>query len=254
MKLDILAVGAHPDDVELGCGGTLALLAGQSTRVGILHLTSGEKGTRGDAERRRAEARQAAACLGAELVDFLDCGDAALRCGVEEEDALIERIRRWSPEVVLAPPPRDRHPDHGRAHQLVVDACFYAGLAGRTPEVGRETSAPDRGTRPHRPAALFFYMGHDPFEVSFIVDVTSTWETKRQALAAYGSQLHRPGGETPVAEDPPTKISSPEFAQAMEGRARHYGLLIGATFGEPFQSPLPLAITDLWAIRPRGPR
>ena len=112
MKLDVLAIGAHPDDVELGCGGTLALLSAAGKRTGILHLSRGEAGTRGTAEQRIEEARRAGVALGAEVVDFLDCGDGALRNGRAEEDSLIDVLRRYRPELVLGPPPRDRHPDH----------------------------------------------------------------------------------------------------------------------------------------------
>jgi bacillithiol biosynthesis deacetylase BshB1 len=131
MKLDVLAVGAHPDDVELGCGGTLARLASEGRAVGILHLTRGERGTRGTPEGRRAEAEAAAAALGAAAMDFLDCGDGGLRTGPAEEDSLIVKLRLWRPDLVLAPSPHDRHPDHTRAHRLVEAACFYAGLRHR---------------------------------------------------------------------------------------------------------------------------
>ncbi len=247
MKLDVLAVGAHPDDVELGCGGTLALLAAQGRKVGILHLTRGERGTRGTAEERQAEAERAAAALGTAAMGFLDCGDGGLRTGPAEEDSLIARLREWRPDLVLAPAPHDRHPDHTRAHQLVEAACFYAGLRNRG-----EGEA-------HRPAALFAYMQHDPFEPSFIVDVTGVWERKLESLRAYRSQLHQlekddKDGRDEDKKEPMTKVASPEFRLAVEGRARHFGLLIGAAFGEPFWSRLPLAVSDLLAILPGGVR
>ncbi|HXT22269.1 MAG TPA: bacillithiol biosynthesis deacetylase BshB1, partial [Thermoanaerobaculia bacterium] len=244
--LDVLAIGAHPDDAELGCGGTLALLAQAGKRVGLLHLTTGEAGSRGTAEGRRREAENAAAALGAVALAFLDCGDGGLRNGTAEEDALIAELRRLRPELVLGPTPADRHPDHGRAHRLVADACFYAGLARRG------------AGKPHRPAAVFSYMQHDPFAPSFIVDVSTAWEAKQRALDAYESQLHQPRGtepgagwatapattQVPVAPPPPaaTKVSSPEFRLAIAGRAQHFGLMIGAAYGEPFWSPLPLAV------------
>ena len=257
--VDVLAIGAHPDDAELGCGGTLALLAQQGRRVGLLHLTGGEAGSRGTADERRREAENAAAALGAVALAFLDCGDGGLRTGVAEEDALIAELRRLRPELVLGPTPADRHPDHGRAHRLVADACFYAGLRRRG------------SGAPHRPAALFAYMQHDPFEASFIVDVTATWAAKERALDAYESQLHQPRGsaapqvgwatapattQAPVATAPPaaTKVSSPEFRLAIAGRAQHFGLMIGAAYGEPFWSPLPLAVADPLALLPRGLR
>jgi len=250
--VDVLAVGAHPDDVELGCGGTLAVLALAGRRVGILHLTRGEAGTRGTATQRRREAAAAAAALGAATLDFLDCGDGGLRAGAAEEDAVVALLRRRRPEIVLAPAPADRHPDHARAHRLVADACFYAGLARR---------ARGRGGRAHRPAALFAFMQHDLFAPSFVVDVTAGWERKLAALAAYESQLHQPGARGAGADrrgkpdwGPATLVASREFRLAVEGRARHFGLLVGAELGEPFWSPQPLAVADPWQLRPRGHR
>lgn len=244
-SVDVLAIGAHPDDVELGCGGTLALLAASGRRIGIVHLTGGEAGTRGTPEERVREAEAAAAALGASSLDFLDCGDGALRRGRAEEDALVAVLRRRRPELVLGPTPRDRHPDHGRAHRLVADAAFYAGLAGR--------SAPGEA---HRPGAVFSYMQHDPFDPSFVVDVTAVWSVKLAALAEYRTQLHQPGTNEPGAPsiEPPTKVASPEFRAAVEGRARHFGMMIGAEFGEPFHSALPLAVRDPFGLVPGGLR
>ncbi|HEV7786873.1 MAG TPA: bacillithiol biosynthesis deacetylase BshB1 [Thermoanaerobaculia bacterium] len=243
MKLDVLAIGAHPDDVELGCGGTLARLASEGRSVGILHLTRGERGTRGTAEGRQAEAEGAAAALGAKAMDFLDCGDGGLRTGPAEEDSLIVKLREWRPDLVLAPSPHDRHPDHTRAHQLVEAACFYAGLRNRG-EGG-----------PFRPAAMFAYMQHDLFAPSFIVDVSASWEAKLASLRAYRSQLHQPEEKDKEKDGGPmTKVASPEFRLAVEGRARHFGLLIGAAFGEPFWSRGPLAAGDLLSLLPGGVR
>lgn len=243
-KLDVLAIGAHPDDLELGCGGTLALLARAGRRVGVLHLTRGERGTRGTEGERRAEAERAAAALGAVELAFLDCGDGGLRTGAAEEDSLIALLRRWRPDLVLGPTPRDRHPDHTRAHELVEAACFYAGLANRSPESGP----------PDRPAAVFSYMQHDLFAPSFVVDVTDVWEDKLESLRSYRSQLHQPGETREEDGKPVTKISTPEFWHAVEGRARHFGLLIGATFGEPFWSRIPLAVADPMSLLPGGVR
>jgi len=243
MKLDVLAIGAHPDDVELGCGGTLARLAGEGRSVGILHLTRGERGTRGTPEGRQAEAEAAAAALGAKAMDFLDCGDGGLRTGPAEEDSLIVKLRLWRPDLVLAPSPHDRHPDHTRAHGLVEAACFYAGLKNRG-----EGEA-------FRPAALFAYMQHDLFPPSFIVDVTASWEAKLASLRAYRSQLHQPEEKDKGKDGAPmTKVASPEFRLAVDGRARHFGLLIGAAFGEPFWSRGPLAAGDLLSLLPGGVR
>jgi bacillithiol biosynthesis deacetylase BshB1 len=243
--VDVLAIGAHPDDVELGCGATLAALARAGRRVGILHLTGGEAGSRGTPAERRREAERAAGELGAVAVDFLALGDGALRTGPEEEEQVIAVLRRRRPELVFAPTPADRHPDHGRAHRLVVDAAFYAGLARRG------------AGSPHRPAALFSYLQHDPIEPAFVVDVTATWDAKMRALDAYASQLHPAAAgdrePRPVA-GPATKVASREFRLAVEGRARHYGQLVGAELGEAFLSRLPLAVADPWQLLPRGLR
>jgi len=252
--VELMAVGAHPDDVELSCGGTLALAASRGRRVGIVHLTRGEAGTRGSAEERAAEARCAADALGAASLDVLDCGDGHLRTGRAEEDALIEVIRRRRPEVILGPPPRDRHPDHRRAHNLLEAAAFYAGLTGRT------LPGDAAGLAPHRPGAVFYYMQHNSFDPTFVVDVGDAWEAKKHALACYGSQLQVPGdwgeegGDEPPRDEPITKVATPEFSLAMEGRMRHFGLLIGAALGEPFGSKLPLAVGDPLDVLPGGVR
>jgi len=238
-RLDVLAIGAHPDDVELGCGATVALMASAQRRVGILHLTSGEMGTRGMPEERRQEAERAGRVLGAETVLFLDCGDGGLRAGAAEVDALIDVLREHRPELVFGPTPQDRHPDHERAHRLVREACFYSGLRRRG------------DGDPHRPAAVYSYMQHDPFDPSFVVDVTVSWETKMAALDEFRSQLHQPGERR---DEPGTKVSSAAFRDAVVGRARQFGMLIGAEFGEPFWSRLPLPVGDPWALRPRRMR
>ena len=239
MKLDVLAIGAHPDDVELGCGGTVALLARSGRRVGILNLTRGEASTRGTADERRGEAEEAASILGVTAVEFLDFGDGSLRHRSEEEDRLIAALRRLQPDLVLGPAPSDRHPDHGRAHNLIADTCYYSGLARR-----------GEGD-PHRPAANFSYMQHDPFEPSFVVDVSTTWELKLEALKAYKSQLYQ---DKSSRDEPATKVASPEFRKAVEGRANHYGLMIGSAYGEPFWSRLPIAVSDPWSLLPGGLR
>ena len=172
-------------------------------------------------------------------VDFLDCGDGALRRGVAEEDALIEVLRRWRPEILSRTDPRRPPsrpwpgPSAGRRRR------FYAGLTRRG------------AGSPHRPAAVFSYMQHDPFAPSFIVDVSAVWEKKLAALAAYGSQLYQPGSDR---DEPPTKVSSPEYSRAVVGRAQHFGLLIGAAYGEPFLSRLPLAVHDVMSLVPSGLR
>lgn len=225
--VDLLAIGAHPDDVELACGGTVAKVVQQGMRAAIVHLTRGEAGTRGTTAEREAEAAEAGRRLGVTEVVFGDCGDGDLGTGRAEIDWLIGVLRRLRPRVVLAPPPLDRHPDHGRAHRLVSEACFYAGLRRRG------------DGEPHRPAAVFHYMQHDSFEPDFVVDVTAVWEHKQRALDAYASQLHQPGR---AAAGPVTKVSTPGYRLAVEGRARHFGQLVGVELAEAFGSRLPLLV------------
>ena len=182
------------------------------------------------------------------MLEILDCGDGDLRGGTEEQDEVIELLRRYRPDLVLAPTPSDRHPDHDRAHRLVREACFYAGLAGR-----------GSGGDPFRPAATFSYMQHDPFEPTFVVDATTGWERKMAALAEYKSQLYQPGertgaGEGAARDEPPTKVASADFYEAITGRARHFGLMIGVSYGEPFWSRLPPAVDDPLSLLPKGVR
>ncbi|MEM7481189.1 MAG: bacillithiol biosynthesis deacetylase BshB1 [Acidobacteriota bacterium] len=248
--VDVLAIGAHPDDVELACGGTLARLEASGRRVGIAHLTGGEAGTRGTAAERRREAEAAAEVLRAAHLDILDCGDGALRRGLTEEEQVMALLRRRRPDIVLGPPPADRHPDHGRAHELVAAAVFYAGLRSRSRGRGEA----------HRPGAFFHYMQHDLFEPRFIVDVSPVWERKVAALSAYRSQLHfgsqggSEGDDGEERDEPMTKVATPAFSRAVEGRARHFGEVIGAEFGEPFGSRQALAVSDLFALLPGGVR
>jgi bacillithiol biosynthesis deacetylase BshB1 len=233
VTVEVLAVGAHPDDVELGCGGTLARLGAAGRRFAIVSLTRGERGSRGEPEQRAAEAAAGGKALGAAEVIVLDCGDGGLRRGAAEEDAVIAVLRRLRPRVVLLPPPRDRHPDHERACALVRDACYYAGLVRR-----------GEG-EPHRPALLLSYELHRPIEPTLVVDVTATFERKLLALRAHRSQFHDPGA---AAAAPATWVSSPQFWAAIEARARVHGALVGCELGEAFLAHGPIAVADPCAL------
>jgi bacillithiol biosynthesis deacetylase BshB1 len=237
VTVDVLAVGAHPDDVELGCGATLARLREAGRTFAILSLTRGERGSRGTPELRAEEAAAGGAVLGAAEVTLLDCGDGGLRHGVAEEDAVIEQLRRQRPSVVLLPPPRDRHPDHARACALVHDACYYAGLRKRG------------AAEPHRPRLLLSYELNQPFEPTLVVDVGSGFALKLEALRAHHSQFHDP---TQAATGAATWVSSPEFWAAIEGRARAHGARIGCAFGEAFLAHGPLAASDALTLLALG--
>jgi N-acetylglucosamine malate deacetylase 1 len=222
---DILAFGAHPDDVELGCGGSLIQAADRGLRVAVADLSTGEMSTRGTQEGRQREKTEAAALMG--LVDRLSLGlpDAHLGSDYSHRLPIVEAIRKLKPRIVLAPFPEDKHPDHAAAGQLVRDASYLAGVA----KYG--TSAP------HRPSQVYHYMMHRPFEPSFVVDITDVWERKMSAIKAYESQFQ---AGTAGAQ---TAISQPGFLKMVEARAIWYGSMIGAAYGEPFymNGPLPLS-------------
>ena len=234
--MDCLAIGAHPDDAELFAGGTLASCIAKGYEVGILHLTRGECGTRGSAEERRIEAGDAAKALGVAPANMaiLDLGDARLANSEENRLQVIRIIRQWRPRLVLHHLHLDRHPDHRKASRLCEDACFYAGLA----RIGTDQEA----YRP--PSRLMFFNNTAPSPpADLIVDISDFFERKMAALAAYRSQFHNPSYPGPV-----TYISSPEFIQQIETRARYYGAMIGARYGEPFRTSAPLRVNDPLAL------
>lgn len=229
--VDIIFFGAHPDDVELSCGGTVAKCVKDGLRVGIVDLTRGEMGTRGTPQTRKKEAQGAAKALGATFRQQLDFGDGNLQTGREQELELIELLRIRRPRLVVVSYPDERHPDHARTGQLVTDASFYAGLRAL------ETGAPA-----HRPQAVLYYLQNYMFTPSFIVDVSKQWKTKMRSIAAYKSQFH-----DPKSKEPQTFISDPKFLEMIEARGRHFGALIGVDYGEAYISKQPPRVDDLLA-------
>ena len=234
MKLrtvDILAVSAHADDIELSCGGTILRAVDQGQSVGIVDLTRGEMGTRGTSQVRKKEAEEARQRLGAAFRVQLDFGDGGMRTGREEEMEFIRLIRETRPAVVIAPYPDDRHPDHTRTGRLVTEASFYAGL------VKIET-----GQKAHRPqAVIYFLQNYQPLP-SFVVDITSTFDRKMKAVNTFKSQFHKTG-----SKEPNTFIARKSFLSVIEARARHFGAMVGADFGEAFVTKLPPRVDDLVA-------
>ena len=228
MPVDVLAIAAHADDVELGCAGTLVRLAAQGRRFGIVDLTRGEMGTRGDTGTRERESRRAAEILGAQFRETLDFGDGGLRQTRENELALVDLIRRERPRLLLTSYPDDRHPDHRRAGELVTDAAYYAGLRRI------ETSHPA-----HRPQQTIYFSTAYVHAPTFVVDVTAAMEKRLASIRCYSSQFH-----DPQSREPETLLSQRSFLDAIEARARHFGFLIGVEFGEGFVSKRPPRIDD----------
>jgi bacillithiol biosynthesis deacetylase BshB1 len=229
MPVDVLAIAAHPDDVEMTCAGTLVMLARRGRRFGIVDLTSGEMGTRGTPAEREAEGKRAAEILGAEFRETLDLHDGGLETGRAAELAVIEVIRRETPRVVLTSYPDDRHPDHARAGRLVTDAAYYAGL---------RKLATDRPA--HRPQQVLYYSTFLLQEPSLLVDVTPAMATRRAAVRVFASQFH-----DPASKEPQTMLSAESFLEKVEARARHFGMLAGVEFAEGFVTKRPPRIEDL---------
>lgn len=226
--VDILAIGAHPDDVELGCGGALAALRERGRTFGILDLTRGEAGTRGTPEIRARESAEAARILGATFRTSLDLGDGNLRTDRDAELQVIDVVRRARPRLVFAPHEKDRHPDHVRASRLSVSACFYAGLRSLV----REDPA-------HRPQQVVFYLSSFVAEPSFLVDVSDVFDRKVASIRAYASQFY-----DPRSEEPRTFISSEEYFLGIEARAQTFGRLANVRHAEAFVSHAPPVLAD----------
>ncbi len=221
MDMDALAFGAHADDVELGCGGTLVKLSALGHRTGVVVLTQGEMATRGSAEIRAREFTNAARIMGLTVHQMLDIPDGRVEVTWENKLKIIGVLRAHKPKIVFAPYWVDRHPDHEQASHLVRQAAYLSGL--RKIETGEP---------PFRPYKIIYYQTRFEFTPSFIVDISDAHERKMNAVRAYESQFHRPGQAEPESDG--TLIGRPEFLDTVETRARYYGAHIGAKFGEPF--------------------
>lgn len=239
MKLDILAIGAHPDDVELGCSGVLIKERKKGKKVGIVDLTQGELGTRGTVETRYAEATEAGRIIGVSARENLKMRDGFFVNDETHQLQLITAIRKYRPEIVIGNIYEDRHPDHGRAGALIYDACFYSGLRQI------KTTAPDGTTQEHwRPKYLFHYIQDRFYEPDIIVDISDVWEERQQSILAYTTQFNG-GNDSP---DPQTYISSPEFIDAVTARARLLGKRIGVKYAEGFLSKKSIGVSSFDAL------
>ncbi len=228
MSVDLLAIGAHPDDVELIIGGTVAKLTRKGKRVALIDLTRGEMGTRGTPDIRAREAAEAARVLGITERINLDMGDGRLENTFENRVRLIEEIRRLRPVIVMCHHWEDLHPDHVVAAELIRSIMYPVGME----------KFPAKGT-PYRPHEFLFFMGHFPFQPQLIVDISDDFQTKLAAARCYASQLYQPD-----ATERPTNISQPDFLLNIEARARHYGSQILKTYGEPFGVLRPVPVDD----------
>jgi N-acetylglucosamine malate deacetylase 1 len=235
VTVDILAFGAHPDDVELAASGTLIRAARAGAKTAVITLTRGEMGTRGTLAMRAAEFDAASAIMGVSHHEMLSLPDGGLTVDEPSREAIIREIREHRPRVILLPYWEDRHPDHPAASRIIEEASFLAGLSKR-----------DTGQEPHRPSQLVYYMSTWEFDPSFIVDVSGVIEDKRRTLQAYETQLFKPGAAgAAAAKEPPTFIASEQFHELLFARMAHYGHLIGKKYGEPFKIRGHLEVADL---------
>lgn len=240
MKLDILAITAHPDDVELCCAGTLLSQIALGKKVGIVDLTRGELGTRGTPEGRIQEAKNAAAIMNIAVRDNVGFADGFFANNEAHQKAIIPYIRKYQPDIVITNAVTDRHPDHGRAGQLVSDSCFYSGLrmVKTFDEQGNEQEA-------WRPRQVFHTVQDRYITPDFIVDITHVHDKKVEAIRAFESQFFVPSYNS---DEPQSYISSPDFLEFVIARAREMGHAIGVTFGEGFTTSRKLGVRDLSAF------
>lgn len=231
--VDLLAIAAHPDDVELAIGGTMLVAKALGYRTAIVDLTRGELSSRGDLVTRAAETDRASELLGLAHRENLDLPDGGVRDTHEAREKLVDAVRRLRPRVMLAPWKEDLHADHAGAG-LLVERSWYLGGVGKFAQ-RTEGAQP---IEPHRPRLLGFYMCHTPFVSSAVIDVTSVWSQKVDVMRCYSSQFGD-GNSGPA-----TKISQPHFMAGIEGRAREHGLLAGCEFGEPIRWEYPALLSD----------
>ena len=238
MKLDILAIGSHPDDVELGCSGTLINEIRQGKRAGILDLTQGELGSRGTIETRYQEAADAAKIIGISVRENLRMRDGFFQNDEAHQLQVIKILRKYQPEIVFANILEDRHPDHGRGGWLAYDACFFSGLR-QVKTTGDDGIEQERW----RPKMLLHYIQDRFYEPDLIVDVSDVWEQRMEAVKAYRTQFLPDG-----SKDPQTYISSPAFTEALIARARLLGKRIGVRYAEGFVSKKDIGVRSLDAL------
>jgi len=234
MKLHILAIGAHPDDVELGCTGTLINHIKKGQKAGVLDLTQGDLGSRGTIESRFEEANASAKVMGLSMRENLKMADGFFKNDREHLLQIIAVLRRYQPEIVLANALADRHPDHGRAGRLIADACFFSGLRKI------ETDWEGEPQQPWRPKKVFHYIQDRFEEPDFVVDISDSYEQKMEAIKCFKTQFFNDD-----SGDPQTYISAPGFLDKISNRASQLGHRIGVKYGEGFKLESALGVNDL---------
>ncbi|TMU56275.1 bacillithiol biosynthesis deacetylase BshB1 [Flagellimonas algicola] len=239
MKLDILVFGAHPDDAELGAGGTIAKEVARGKKVGIIDLTRGELGTRGTAEIRDEEAAKAAEILGVAVRENMQFADGFFVNDKNHQMEIIKMVRKYRPEVVLCNAVDDRHIDHAKGSQLVSDACFLSGLV----KIDTKMDGDDQWQQPWRPRVVYHFIQWKNLEPDFVMDVSGFIEKKTEAILAYSSQFFDPN-----SDEPETPISSKNFIDSVTYRARDMGRLVGVEHAEGFNVERFVAIDNLDAL------
>lgn len=237
MKTDILAFGAHPDDVELGCGGTIAKMVSEGKICVIVDLTKGELGTRGTDETRREEAATSTKILGVSARENLGMKDGFLTNSEEYQMEIVKMVRKYRPEIVLANAIDDRHPDHAKAAKLVSDACFLAGLRKI------ETVLDGKNQEVWRPKLIFHYIQWKNIEPEFVIDISEHLDKKIEACMAYKTQFY-----DPTSKEPETPITSKDFFESLTYRAQDLGRLSGVTYAEGFTSEKLIAMKNFDGI------
>jgi bacillithiol biosynthesis deacetylase BshB1 len=234
MKLDILAFGAHPDDVELSCSGTIAKEISFGKKVGIIDLTRGELGTRGSVEIRNSESAKASEILGISIRENLDMRDGFFVNDEAHQLKIIRMLRKYKPEIVLCNAIDDRHIDHGKGSKLVSDACFLSGLRQIKTEINGEAQ------EAWRPKVIYHYIQWKNIEPDFVVDISGFIDIKMQSILAYGSQFYNPN-----TNEPESPISSKNFLDSVKYRAQDLGRIIGTDYAEGFTVERYLAVNRL---------
>jgi N-acetylglucosamine malate deacetylase 1 len=240
MKLDILAIGAHPDDVELGCGATLAKEIAKGKKVGVIDLTRGELGTRGTAETRDVEAADAAKILGVLVRDNMEFADGFFKNDTYHQLEIIKMIRKYRPEIVICNAVDDRHIDHGKGSKLVSDACFLSGLL----KIDTKIEDDDRWQEPWRPKQVYHYIQWKNLVPDLVVDVTGFMDKKITSVLAYKTQFY-----DATSKEPETPISSKNFTDSIVYRARDLGRLVGVEHAEGFNVERYVAVDSLFDLK-----